>query len=341
MLHESGRAEYPGVSVLHAEQAGPLLGVVLFYHPHLAHCEVRVGTIIPSTYKCVIYVVHLLIFFMFVLVPPIRYYYYSMIKMQYFLYDFCYFTNILSVVTMHTYDVLPSLFRVVFIFCNGPLSWAVVIWRNSLVYHDFDRMTSIYIHILPAMLSFCVRWYGLSPENAAVTLQFRDFVHASIMYLFWQFLYYYKTEVQDKAFLDANPEVVTSLRWLASDKKNGMARFVLNVCRKAGIFAKDEDYNPAEFKTLMVFMVTQFIYTVVTMLPVPFIFNSFPLQICFISFIFTCVVYNGASYYIEVFSKRYQLKFAKKEDMQMVVQAAAEIAYEVKQTLVYLCMTLS
>mmetsp|Transcript_7355 Transcript_7355/g.12365 ORF Transcript_7355/g.12365 Transcript_7355/m.12365 type:complete len:524 (-) Transcript_7355:138-1709(-) len=261
-----------------------------------------------------------------------RYFYYTKIKMQYFLYDFCYFTNILSIMTMRSYDALPSLFRVVFIFCNGPLSWAVVIWRNSLVYHDFDRMTSIYIHLLPVLLSYCVRWYGLSAENAAVTLQVQDFVNAAVVYLFWQYLYYYKTEVKDKAFLDADKDMVTSLRYLASDKKNGMARFVLKVCRRMGIFAKDEDYNPAELKTLMVFMGTQFIYTLVTMLPVSFLFNSFLLHVGFIIFIFTCVVYNGASYYIEVFSKRYQLKFNKKEDMQKVVQAAAEVAYEATKT---------
>ena len=209
----------------------------------------------------------------------------------------------------------------------------MVVWRNSLVYHDFDRMTSIYIHILPAMLSFCVRWHGLSEENA-VGLKTQDFFNASFVYLFWQFLYYCKTEVMDKPFLDKNPEVVTSLRWLATDKKNGMARMVLRLCRRLRIFGPTEDYNPSEFKTLLVFMGAQFVYTVVTMLPATFIYSSKKIQLAFITFIFTCVVYNGASYYIEVFSKRYQLKFAKKEDMQKVVQAAAEIAYEVSDILV-------
>lgn len=251
--------------------------------------------------------------------------------MQYFLYDFCYFTNILSVLTMHTYDVLPILFRAVFIFCFGPLTWAVVMWRNSLVYHDFDRMTSIYIHILPGMLIFCVRWYGLSAENAAVDLSFIDYVVASVLYLLWQFLYYYKTEVVDKDYLNANPEFVTSLRYIASDKKNVVARWVLQQCRRVGLFAPDEEYNSSEFKTLVVFMGAQFIYTILTMVPTVFLYSSFALQLVTIASIFTFTVYNGASYYIEVFSKRYQLKFAKKEDMQKVVQAAAEVAYEVRE----------
>lgn len=257
-----------------------------------------------------------------------RYYYYSLLKFHYFMYDFCYFVNILSVVAMYTYDILPSLFRVCFVFTNGPLLWAVVIWRNSLVYHDFDRMTSIYIHILPAMLSVCVRWYGISEENASISLSGTDYFNASVMYLLWQSLYYYKTEVRDKAYLDANPEVVTSLRWLSTDMKNPAVRFFLKLFRKLGLFEKDEEFNSAELKTLLVFMSSQFVYTLITMLPAFLLYNAYYLHMAVISFIFTCSVYNGASYYIEVFSKRYQLKFEKKEDMQKVVQAAAELAYE-------------
>ena len=190
-------------------------------------------------------------------------------------------------------------------------------------------MTSIYIHILPGMLIFCVRWYGLSDEIAAVDLSFLDFVCAAVVYLFWQFLYYYKTEVVDKAYLDANPEFVTSLRYIATDKKNATARWVLQLFRRIGIFGPTEDYNPSELKTLLVFMGSQFVYTLMTMVPTVFLYNSCALQGVFIAGIFTFTVFNGASYYIEIFSKRYQLKFAKKADMQKVVQAAAEMAYEV------------
>lgn len=32
---------------------------------------------------------------------------------------------------------------------NGPLAGAIVMWKNSLVFHDIDKMISLFIHIYP------------------------------------------------------------------------------------------------------------------------------------------------------------------------------------------------
>ena len=77
-----------------------------------------------------------------------------------------------------------------FVFGNGPLLIAIVAWRNSLVsrascwlltakspphrdvdrsasrlcsvyaqvFHSLDKTTSVYIHMLPSLLTFCARW---------------------------------------------------------------------------------------------------------------------------------------------------------------------------------------
>ena len=37
---------------------------------------------------------------------------------------------------------------------------AVIIWKNSLVFHSFDKITSLFIHLIPPMLTWCVRWQG-------------------------------------------------------------------------------------------------------------------------------------------------------------------------------------
>ena len=42
--------------------------------------------------------------------------------------------------------------QAVFVLSMGPLVWAIVIWRNSLVFHSFDKVTSVFIHLLPALL---------------------------------------------------------------------------------------------------------------------------------------------------------------------------------------------
>ena len=64
-----------------------------------------------------------------------------------------------------------------------------------------------------------------------------------VAYAAWQMYYYYVTEVRDKELLDNDPEQLSSVRWLSRrGEKNGMARLVLNICRKLGVFRQDETH---------------------------------------------------------------------------------------------------
>ena len=93
-----------------------------------------------------------------------RWYSYKKLKFQYFLFDFCYFTNFLTLL----YIWIPSsiigesyrgeLFTMCFSFSMGPLLSAIVLWRNSLVPHSADKMTSLFIHISPALTLWGIRW---------------------------------------------------------------------------------------------------------------------------------------------------------------------------------------
>lgn len=42
----------------------------------------------------------------------------------------------------------------------GPLSWSILIFKNSIVLHDIDQMTSVFIHLSPALVFWCLRWGG-------------------------------------------------------------------------------------------------------------------------------------------------------------------------------------
>ena len=63
--------------------------------------------------------------------------------------------------------------RGLFALVNGPLAWSILIFRNSLVFHDIDRTTSTFIHLSPAILSWCVRW-GAGKGPAVVYMTWRD-----------------------------------------------------------------------------------------------------------------------------------------------------------------------
>ncbi|KAL4231054.1 hypothetical protein ACF0H5_008637 [Mactra antiquata] len=129
----------------------------------LTHCVVWAHWILPY-----IYVIATPIF---VTLKAMIYWKY---KWQYFMIDFCYFANTLTFIYLWVPDN-SLLFQTVFALANGPVLIAAIMYRNSLVVHQHDKMTSCYIHLLPASLTYCLRWY---PESTS-TYWFKSFIEES------------------------------------------------------------------------------------------------------------------------------------------------------------------
>ena len=273
-----------------------------------------------------------------------RIFHFKSLGWQYFLLDFCYFVQLCVFLNLYVFTSSLVFFKICFIYANGPLTWAVVVWRNSLVFHDYDKITSVYIHFLPCALYYAGRWHGHNPLNflqgSATTesvplyekLCLNDYILASIGYIFWQLLYFGKTEIVDKTKLDARPELLTSLRWMSSDKKNSFAKFVLGICRKAGFMRFNEHFDCYSTKTKIIFMGAQFLYSMMTFIPTIFLYNSQKCHIAFLIFIFCTSAFNGASFYIEVFSKVYQLKIEKLLEMRKLAELAARTPFDAANT---------
>ena len=268
--------------------------------------------------------------FLLLFLMTIRYFEYRKLKYHYFLLDFCYFTNVcLAICRLFELEVYKTLFNAIFICSVGPLPLAVVVWKISFVFHDHEKVTSVLIHILPLMLCYTMRWHGKrSVDVEDKYLRVEDFSLAAGGYLLWQIMYYLKTEVQDKHKLDADREIQTSLRWITTDKKNPFTSAVLRALRVVGIMGKDEVFEPSTFKTKAAFMTSQFVYTLATFSVAPLVYYSKTLHLYAIGATFIISTYLGASYYIEIFSKRYQKKFEETQSIQNVVRAAAEVAFE-------------
>jgi hypothetical protein len=241
-----------------------------------------------------------------------RYVDYKTNKWQYFLLDFCYLVNvtcfiqILLPVSQYT-DII---FQVNYLLANGPLAWAIVLWRNSLVFHSIDKVTSVYIHLFPILLSFCTRWFN--PNQTDISMdRITILTYSILLYVVWQICYFLKTEYFDKAKLDKDCTIQTSLRWLSNDTKNGMHRMVLKLLRRMNMMRPDESFNPKETKTKIIFIVFQFLFTLTTFTLVPFMYQSFMFNSLFLIFLTSVAIYNGANYYIEVFSVKYRQQMNK------------------------------
>ena len=68
---------------------------------------------------------------------------------------------------LHSYDVISHPFsaaarlglaRTSFAVANGPLALSVLALSNAVVFHDIERWGSVYIHFMPALVSWTTRW---------------------------------------------------------------------------------------------------------------------------------------------------------------------------------------
>ncbi len=64
------------------------------------------------------------------------------------------------------------------------------------------------------------------------------------MYIAWQIAYLFLTEVVYRRALDADPSMITSIRWLTRDRRNPMNKLVTDACRSAGLLKEEEFLDP-------------------------------------------------------------------------------------------------
>ena len=92
---------------------------------------------------------------------PLRAYRYKKRAWHYFLFDLCYYANVLNFLFLWVFPASAPLWVACYCLSHGTLASAVITWRNSLVFHDSDKVTSLFIHVYPPF-TFTVIRYVLS-----------------------------------------------------------------------------------------------------------------------------------------------------------------------------------
>ncbi|KAL9187440.1 hypothetical protein ACHAXT_001543 [Thalassiosira profunda] len=240
-----------------------------------------------------------------------RYIIYRSDLYHYFMYDFCYFAQVLMLLHMYRYPDNQELGRALFSIANGPLAMAVVLWRNSLVFHSLDKKTSMFIHVLPPLVVFSQRWgEHLSRKEFPYYEEMEGTVSSNIVdfwvqpfgyYVLWQTLYLVKTEMISKRKLEYNTEIATSLRWMTRKKESASYKLL-------SMFGEQNQ--------LQTFVALQAAFTLTTYLVAPLLWHSIWLHALYLGTIFVIALANGASYYFQVFAKRYIDEISKKVSEQ-------------------------
>ncbi|KAF9057780.1 hypothetical protein BJ165DRAFT_1538984 [Panaeolus papilionaceus] len=229
---------------------------------------------------------------------PLRYYTYKKRAWHYFLFDLCYYVTILNFVYFWFFPGSPALWVACYCLSHGSLASAVITWRNSLVFHDQDKVTSLFIHIY-APLSFTVirHFYPNAEQRFPALRDVPDLnpVTALLLsggiYALWQ-LFYWKFLLVDRRAKIESGQRTTSFSWLLNDKRGAIGR---------ALGAVPPAYREASF------MGGQFIYAILTEIPAVFLlYRSSTWSAIFLLVIFGVSVWNGGGFYIEVFGRKFE-----------------------------------
>lgn len=237
---------------------------------------------------------------LFALLMPVRFYTYFKLGYQYYLADLCYYVNVLLLLFLWVFPGLKLLFVLVFLLALGTLCFAVITWRNSLVLHLIEKTTSSIIHIMPPLTLFVLvhempPGYVAAHYPAVSKIENWNFVNGiittSIYYTIWQVLYHYFITVRRREQI-ANGRVTSFTFLKQKQSKTALGRFV--------------NLLPFTWMQVAAFTLIQFMYQILTMLPCPLWYTYKHACGAFVAVIFTWLAYNGATYYIEVFGKRFE-----------------------------------
>lgn len=234
------------------------------------------------------------------LLLPIRLYTYSKKQYHYFLADLCYFVNAQCLVYIWILPASGPLFISCYALSFGTLSWAVITWRNSLVLHSIEKTTTSFIHLLPPAV-FHVITHCLDPEykrkrfsGAMKAEQWRvlnGVLWASVTYLIWQSLYHYFITLKRQDKIKSGLRATSFEHLRKSYSKTILGRFVNGLPEPFPVFA---------------FTLIQYGYQLLTMSLCPLWYSSKLMSSLFVTFIFFWAAYNGATYYIDIFGKKFQ-----------------------------------
>ncbi|KAJ7873355.1 hypothetical protein B0H14DRAFT_146196 [Mycena olivaceomarginata] len=229
---------------------------------------------------------------------PLRAYLYKQRAWHYFLFDLCYYVTILNFVYIWLLPGSPALFTACYCLSHGSLASAVITWRNSLVFHDQDKVTSLFVHLYPAFTFTIIRHFYPAAEvrfPALIELPhlnpLRAMLLSGVIYLSWQLLYW-KFVLVDRREKIESGERTTSFSFLLNSKR--------------GVIGRSLSAIPPAYR-VMSFLTGQLLYAVLTEAPAVYLLYDSPLWSgVFLLLILAVSVWNGGGFYIEVFGRKFE-----------------------------------
>lgn len=207
------------------------------------------------------------------------------------------------------------MFKISYLFANGPLAYAIVAFRNSLVFHKIDFLTSLGIHAIPLAIMVNFRWVtlydeALLPESERFYLTFDDsqqsygefflemFGYPIFVYLCWAVVYYLINFV-------ISDEIIKKKNYDSTYMYFGRMKFAQNIFKKVG-----PSLSP------LVFMVCHFLFFLFTHCVAILCYHYKYLNITIVCALYLISFWNGAGYYMSYFAKNYERQLLTLKHME-------------------------
>lgn len=256
-----------------------------------------------------------------------RFHKYTKKHQQLYLLEFCYICNyitflytLICLIRMYVPEWAPyftfmsayeaKFFQVIFAWSVGVLAMATVCFRNSIVFHSADHTTILAVHISPNLAVYGMKWYfkdldatfpslfriGCDTNTCGSASLVDLIVTPAVLYLlFWTIPYSFymfvwrKKLIEEQKLIHMYSFMETSSLWKSLEEKyfHGYAR--------------------------LAYMTMHFVACTSTYIFAYLSWHSFWFHTVYLLVILEAAIWNGATYYFEVFADRYAASHPKKQ----------------------------
>lgn len=195
--------------------------------------------------------------------------------------------------------------------------------RNSLVFHDFEKTTTLMMHASPAITAWTLRWHPSPAWSAALTpAQGADFNISSwselfflpvAFYFIWVVLYYVITFVVLHNRIVGRGRATMFSLMVPKDpeaaRKSPLARMVMKA---------PENIQP------VVYLGCHGIAASLSFLPVKIFYDHYWLHTAGLVYCLGLSIWNGGNYYFKVFAKKYLAQLQQEAEAAAKAKLAAK-----------------
>lgn len=188
--------------------------------------------------------------------------------------------------------------------------------RNSLVFHDTDKITTLMMHASPAMTAWTLRWYPdpnqvqrLTPDTQAA-MQHASWAEMTVMptifYMVWVLAYYLLTFVLLRNRIEGRGRLTMFSLMVPQDpekaKRSPLARVVLSAGKA---------WQP------FIYLGCHAVAATIALLPTKLFFDHYWLHTAALLAMLGLAIWNGASYYFIVFAKKYMARLEEQTGVRV------------------------